>query len=86
MNRAMIKRIVLIAVVGTTLSMVLMLSSLVYPHPLLLVVAMSAGQGIALLSLALYLLAVALDLQTGGGRYYEGTGPVDEPAASTAEP
>ncbi len=79
MNRAMIKRLVLYAVIGTTLSMLLMVASFMFPNPLLLVVAMSVGQGLALLSLVLYLLAIALDLQTSGGGYFEGSGPVDEP-------
>ncbi len=86
MNRAMIKRLVLYSVLGTCLAMLLMMSSLVYPHPLLLVVAMSAGQGLAVLSIVLYLLAVVLDLQTSGGGYYEGTGPVEEPAPIPGEP
>jgi hypothetical protein len=87
MNRAMIKRLVLYAVIGTTAAMLLMVASFMYPGPLLLVVAMSVGQGLGLLSLALYLLAVALDLQTSSGGYFEGSGPVDEPMPqSTPEP
>lgn len=87
MKRAMIKRLVLYAVIGTTAAMLLMVTSFMFPKPLLLVVAMSAGQGLAILSLALYLLAVALDLQTSGGGYFEGSGPVDEPMPqSTREP
>jgi hypothetical protein len=82
MKRAMIKRLVLIAVISTTVAMLLMTASFMFPHPLLLVIAMSAGQGIGILSLALYLLAVVLDLQTSGGGYYEGTAPVDERPAS----
>ncbi len=79
MKRAMIKRLVLYAVIGTTIAMLLMVASFMFPHPLLLVVAMSAGQGIAILALVLYLLAVVLDLQTSAGGYFEGSGPVDEP-------
>lgn len=87
MNRSMIKRLVLYAVIGTTVAMLLMVASFMFPHPLLLVVAMSAGQGLAIFSLVLYLLAVALDLQTGGGSYFEGSGPVDEPLPqSTPKP
>ncbi len=82
MNRAMIKRLVLYAVIGTSAAMLLMVASFMFPHPLLLVVAMSAGQGLAILAITLYLLAVVLDLQTTGGRYYEGSGPVEEPGVS----
>jgi hypothetical protein len=68
-NRALVKRLVLIAVLGTCASMLLMVVSVLYPKPLLLVVVMSAGQGIGLLALVLYLLAIALDLQTTAGSY-----------------
>jgi hypothetical protein len=40
--------------------------SLLFPGPLLLVVAMSVGQALGTLSLALFLLAIALDLNIGG--------------------
>ncbi len=80
MNRQLIKRLVLIAVVGTTVSMLLMVLSFLWPRPLLLVVVMSAGQGIGLLALALYLLAIALDLQTAGAGYR--TDVTEEPAAA----
>jgi hypothetical protein len=71
------KRMVFYAVIGTMVAMVFMGSTIVFPHPLLLVMAMSVGQGIAIFSLALYLLAVALDLQSQGGAYI----PYEEPAA-----
>jgi hypothetical protein len=57
---------VLFSVIGTMVAMVFMASSIIFPHPLLLVLAMSIGQGIAIFALVLYLLAVALDLQASG--------------------
>jgi len=74
------------AVIGTMVAMVFMGSTIIYPHPLLLVVAMSIGQGIAMMSLALYLLAVALDLQSQGGAYipYEEPLAVEEPPSTEA--
>jgi hypothetical protein len=72
------KTMVFYAVIGTMVAMVFMGSTVIFPHPLLLVIAMSVGQGIAILSLALYLLAVALDLQSQGGAYV----PYEEPAAA----
>jgi len=78
----MSKKMVLFSVIGTIVAMVFMGSSLVYPHPMLLVLAMSIGQGIALFSLVLYLLAVALDLQSSGGVYI----PAEEPATYEAPP
>lgn len=74
MKHQMAKKMVLFSVIGTMVAMVFMASSILFPHPLLLVLAMSIGQGIAILALALYLLAVALDLQSSGGSYI----PADE--------
>ena len=73
----MSKKLVLLSVIGTIVAMLFMGSSLIYPHPLLLVLAMSIGQGIALFALVLFLLAVALDLQSGGDIYV----PAEEPAS-----
>jgi len=78
----MSKKLVLLSVIGTIVAMIFMASSLVYPHPLLLVLAMSIGQGIALFALVLFLLAVALDLQASGGVYI----PAEEPAAYEEPP
>lgn len=76
------KTLVFYAVIGTMIAMVFMGSTIIFPHPLLLVIAMSLGQGIAIMSLALYLLGVALDLQTQGGAYIPDEEPaVEEPAA-----
>ena len=47
-----------------------MVVSIVFPSPLLLVMAMSLGQLFGTSSLALYLLAIALDLQ-GIGEHEE---------------
>lgn len=76
------KRMVFYAVIGTMVAMIFMGATIIYPHPLLLVVAMSIGQGIAMMSLALYLLAVALDLQSQGGAYI----PYEEPVAEEPAP
>jgi hypothetical protein len=61
-----VKKLVFVAAIATLLALALMAASLIAPRPLLLVVAMSVGQGIGTLSLALYLLAIVLDLQGGG--------------------
>jgi len=47
---------------GTFVSVVLVNTALLLPGPSLRVVAMSLGQGIGILALSLFLLAVALDL------------------------
>ena len=85
MKHEMSKKLVLLSVIGTMIAMVFMASSLVYPHPLLLVLAMSIGQGIALFALVLFLLAVALDLQASGGVYIpaEESAPYEEPPPAT---
>ncbi len=78
MKHQMAKRLVLLSVAGTIVAMIFMASSIVWPHPLLLVLAMSIGQGIAIFALVLYLLAVALDLQSSGELYIP---PEENPAA-----
>jgi hypothetical protein len=50
-----------------------MVAGIVFPRPLLLVLAMSLGQLFGTLSLALYLLAIVLDLQGVGE--HEDIGP-----------
>jgi hypothetical protein len=61
-----IRRLVLISTIATLLSLALMVASILFPGPLLLVVAMSMGQALGTASLVLYLLAIALDLQGYG--------------------
>jgi hypothetical protein len=61
-----IRRLVLISIVMTLISLFLMVASIIFPGPLLLVVAMSMGQALGIASLVLYLLAIALDLQGYG--------------------
>jgi len=78
----MAKKMVLFSVLGTIVAMIFMASSILFPHPLLLVLAMSIGQGIAIFALVLYLLAVALDLQASGATYI----PADEPPAYEEPP
>jgi hypothetical protein len=79
---------VLYSVIGTMVAMVFMGATVIFPHPLVLVIAMSVGQGIAIFSLAFYLLAVALDLQSSGASYVAYEEPaVEEPApAEASEP
>ena len=83
MKHQMAKKMVLFSVLGTMVAMVFMASSIIFPHPLMLVLAMSIGQGIAIFALALFLLAVALDLQSSGGSYIPAEEPAPEP---TPEP
>ncbi len=68
-----IRRLVLISTITTLVALALMVVSIVFPKPLLLVLAMSLGQLFGTLSLALYLLAIALDLQGVGE--HEDIGP-----------
>jgi len=76
------KRLVLFSVIGTMVAMGFMAVSILFPSPLLLVAAMSVGQGIAILALALFLLAVALDLQSSGEVYLN---LPEEPAEAPAD-
>jgi len=61
-----VKKLTYIAAAGTLTSVTLMSLSLVFPGPMLLVLAMSVGQALGILSLTLFLLATALDLNIGG--------------------
>jgi hypothetical protein len=61
-----IRRLVLVSVITTLVALFLMVLGIVFPKPLLLVLAMSMGQLFGTLSLALYLLAIVLDLQGVG--------------------
>lgn len=58
-----VRTLVTIASIGTLVSIALMVLGVVVPHPLMLVLSMSLGQLIGIASLALYILAIALDLQ-----------------------
>jgi hypothetical protein len=65
-SKLTIRRLVLISTITTLVSLGLMVLGIVFPKPLLLVLAMSLGQLFGTLSLALYLLAIVLDLQGVG--------------------
>ena len=82
MKNVTAKNLVLLSVIMTIVAMIFMASSLLYPHPLLLVLAMSVGQGIAIFALVLFLLAVALDLQSAGGELSLPEEPPAEPPAA----
>jgi hypothetical protein len=69
-SKLTIRRLVLISTIATLVSLFLMVVSIVFPKPLLLVLAMSLGQLFGTSSLALYLLAIVLDLQ-GVGEHEE---------------
>ena len=58
-----VRRLVTISAISTLVALGLMVMGIVFPRPLLLVLAMSLGQLFGTLSLALYLLAIVLDLQ-----------------------
>lgn len=66
MRHSQVKMLTYISAAATLAAVLLMVSSLVFPKPVLLVFAMSVGQGLGTLSLASFLLAIALDLQGGG--------------------
>ena len=82
MKHQMAKKLVFFSVIGTMVAMVFMASTVIFPHPLILVLAMSIGQGIAIFALVLYLLAVALDLQASGEMYI----PAEVPPALGESP
>lgn len=65
-SKLTIRRLVLISTITTLVSLGLMVMGIVFPQPILLVLAMSLGQLFGTLSLALYLLAIVLDLQGVG--------------------
>ena len=69
-SKVTIRRLVLISTITTLVAVALMVAGIVFPRPLLLVVSMSLGQLFGTLSLALYLLAIVLDLQ-GVGEHEE---------------
>jgi hypothetical protein len=69
-SKITIRRLVLVSTITTLVAVGLMVLGIVFPKPLLLVLAMSLGQLFGTTSLALYLLAIALDLQ-GIGEHEE---------------
>jgi hypothetical protein len=69
-SRITLRRLVLASAILTLTALALMVVSILVPKPLLLVLAMSLGQLFGTVSLALYLLAIALDLQ-GVGEHEE---------------
>ncbi len=62
MKHLQVKRLTYLAAAATLGAVGLMVLSIVSPRPIFLVLAMSLGQGLGTLSLAAYLLAIALDL------------------------
>lgn len=69
-SKITIRRLVLISAIMALGALGLMVVSIVFPNPMLLVLAMSLGQLFGTTSLALYLLAIVLDLQ-GVGEHEE---------------
>ena len=69
-SKVTIRRLVLVSTITTLVAVALMVLGIVFPQPLLLVLAMSLGQLFGTTSLALYLLAIVLDLQ-GVGEHEE---------------
>jgi hypothetical protein len=66
LSQITVRRLVFISAILTLAALALMVAGLFWPSPLLLVLAMSLGQLFGTSSLALYLLAIALDLQGVG--------------------
>ncbi len=71
MRHENVRKLVFLSGIATLCALGLMVLSIVSPKPIYLVLAMSVGQGVGMLSLALYLLAIALDLQGGTPAAYE---------------
>lgn len=67
MKHVHVKKLVLLSSICTLVALGLMALSLLSPKPIFLVLAMSVGQAIGALSFAMYLLAIALDLQKAPG-------------------
>ena len=65
-SKVTIRRLVVVSTITTLVALALMVAGIVFPRPLLLVLAMSLGQLFGTISLVLYLLAIVLDLQGGG--------------------
>jgi hypothetical protein len=63
LSKITIRRLVLVSIIMALVALGLMIISILIPKPLLLVLAMSMGQFFGTASLALYLLAISLDLQ-----------------------
>lgn len=83
-SKLTLRRLVTISAITTLVALALMVAGMLFPSPILLVLAMSLGQLFAILSLVLYLLAIALDLQ-GVGEHdvlVERGGEPPPPAAS----
>jgi hypothetical protein len=76
--------------------LVVMCASIIYPMPLLVIFAMSAGQAIGVIAVLLYLLSVLMDVvrgpehspsQPGPARKFRATDPApDADSASTNSP
>jgi hypothetical protein len=66
MRHSQIKKLTYLAAAATLGAVGLMVLSILSPKPIFLVLAMSLGQGLGTVSLAAYLLAIALDLQVAG--------------------
>ena len=69
-SKVTIRRLVVVSTITTLVALALMVAGIVFPRPLLLVLAMSLGQLFGTISLVLYLLAIVLDLQ-GIGEHEE---------------
>jgi hypothetical protein len=65
-SKLTLRRLVTISAFTTLVSLGLMVAGMLFPSPMLLVLAMSLGQLFGTISLVLYLLAIALDLQGVG--------------------
>lgn len=65
-SKITIRRLVLISTITTLVSLGMMVASIIFPGPFLLMLAMSMGQFFGTASLVLYLLAIVLDLQGFG--------------------
>jgi Sec-independent protein secretion pathway component TatC len=63
LSKITVRRLVTVSAILTLVAVLLMVVGILFPNPLLLVLAMSLGQLFGTSSLALYLLAIALDLQ-----------------------
>ena len=66
MTRQKVEKVVRISALAALASVLMMVASVVWPSPYLLVLVMSVGQLVGTASLALFLFAIAMDLRRSG--------------------
>jgi hypothetical protein len=84
-RHSQVKKLVFLSGIATLVAVGLMALSIVSPKPIYLVVAMSIGQALGTASLALFLLAIVLDLQGAASREASSEGAIEAHRESVNE-